>query len=71
MVRNLAFTELQPDPPLIPPPPPPTPAVAKKKSIARRVLAQADDDTECNFCVFFFIAGVFTMGLLDALAGQK
>ena len=74
MVRSLAFAELEPEPPLIDDPVTQTEIkkrCVKKVPVARRVLAQGNDNTECNMCVFFFIAGVFTIGVLDALAARK
>jgi hypothetical protein len=40
------------------------PAVQNKKMRSHEV-------TECNMCVFFFIAGVLTMGVVDAIAKGK
>ena len=74
MVRSLAFAELEPEPPLIDDPVTQTEVkkrCVQKMPVARRVLAQGNDNTECNMCVFFVIAGVFTIGVLDALATRK
>jgi hypothetical protein len=29
------------------------------------------DNTECNFIIMFFVAGVFLLGLVDATRGSK
>lgn len=41
----------------------PRPTVTKK--------GRSHEVTECNMCVFFFIAGVLTMGVVDAIAKGK
>ena len=33
--------------------------------------ASSSETTECNMAVFFFIAGVLTLGLVDAVMGGK
>ena len=39
------------------------------KSKRRSVLGE--DDTECNYVVMFFIAGVIALAVMDSLPGKK
>jgi len=39
------------------------------KTKKRSVLGE--DDTECNFVVMFFIAGVIALAVMDSLPGKK
>jgi len=43
------------------------PQVVKRKK--RNILGE--DDTECNYVVMFFIAGVIALAIMDSLPGKK
>lgn len=44
-------------------------AVRPRPSVTKK--GRSHEVTECNMCVFFFIAGVLTMGVVDAIAKGK
>ncbi len=47
----------------------PQPRVARRRREITSFLGE--DDTECNFLVMFFIAGVITLAIMDSLPLKK
>jgi hypothetical protein len=51
------------------PPTPVEPQAAARPRRSRSFLGE--DDTECNFVVMFFIAGVIALAIMDTLPSRK
>jgi hypothetical protein len=46
----------------------PSPQAKNRK---QRLSFLGDDDTECNYVVMFFIAGVIALAIMDSLPNRK
>ena len=54
----VAFAPFEKDPP-----PPPS-------QLVKKIQIPVSDNTECNYIVMFFVAGVFLLGIVDSMRGK-